>query len=139
MGRRNLLDNATFTGLLAARGRTNCLLRTTGIPDAIQSNDWTFTNGEDLMAQAIVDPEQLRHFALQLKRFSGVLGEASTKLSQQMQQLAITWRDQEHIKFSAEFEQELKQLTRMIEASERHVPYLMRKAELIEEYQRGNG
>ncbi|MEQ1828261.1 MAG: WXG100 family type VII secretion target [Pirellula sp.] len=91
------------------------------------------------MAQAIVDPEQLRNFAMQLKRFSGMLGEASTKVSQQMQQLAVSWRDQEHQKFSAEFEQEIKQLKRLVDASERHVPYLLRKAELIEEYQRGHG
>ncbi len=91
------------------------------------------------MAQAIVDPEQLRNFAMQLKRFSGLLGDASGKLSQQMQHLAISWRDQEHQKFAAEFEQELKQLHRLIESSERHVPYLLRKAELIEEYQRGHG
>lgn len=91
------------------------------------------------MNQAIVDPEQLRHFAMQLKRFSGVLTEASTKLSQQMQQLAVTWRDQEHQKFATEFEQELKQLKRLVESSERHVPYLLKKAELIDEYQRGHG
>jgi hypothetical protein len=91
------------------------------------------------MGQAIVDPEQLRNFALQLKRFSGLLSDASTKLSQQMQHLAITWRDQEHQKFAQEFEQELKQLNRLIESSERHVPYLVRKADLIDEYQRGNG
>lgn len=91
------------------------------------------------MGQAIVDPEQLRNFALQLKRFSGLLSDASTRLSQQMQHLAVSWRDQEHQKFVQEFEQELKQLTRLIESSERHVPYLMRKAELIEEYQKGHG
>jgi uncharacterized protein YukE len=91
------------------------------------------------MAQAIVDPEQLRGFAMQLKRFTGQLSEASTKLSQQMQQLASSWRDQEHASFAAEFEQELKQLRRLIDSSEKHVPYLLRKAELIEEYQRGNG
>jgi endonuclease III len=56
-----------------------------------------------------------------------------------MQQLSASWRDQEHAKFSAEFEQELKQLAKLIEAAERHVPYLIRKAELIEEYQRGHG
>jgi len=70
------------------------------------------------MAQAIVDPEQLRNFALQLKRFSGILGDASTKLSQQLQQLSVSWRDQEHAKFAIEFEQELKQLRRLIESSE---------------------
>lgn len=91
------------------------------------------------MGQAIVDPEQLRNFAMQLKRFSGLLSDASTKLSQQMQHLAISWRDQEHQKFVQEFEQELKQLNRLIESSERHVPYLVRKADLIDEYQRGHG
>ncbi|MFN7733173.1 MAG: WXG100 family type VII secretion target [Pirellula sp.] len=91
------------------------------------------------MAQAIVDPEQLRQFAMQLKRFSSLLADSTGKLSQQMQQLAISWRDQEQAKFAAEFEQELKLLNRLIESSERHVPYLVRKAELIEEYQRGHG
>jgi uncharacterized protein YukE len=91
------------------------------------------------MAQAIVDPEQLRQFAMQLKRFSSLLAESSGKLSQQMQQLSVSWRDQEHAKFASQFEQELRQLTRLIEASEQHVPYLIRKAELIEEYQRGHG
>lgn len=91
------------------------------------------------MGQAIVDPEQLRNFAMQLKRFSGLLSDASIKLSQQMQHLAISWRDQEHQKFVQEFEQELKQLNRLIESSERHVPYLVRKADLIDEYQRGHG
>ncbi len=91
------------------------------------------------MGQAIVDPEQLRNFAMQLMRFSGLLSDESNKLSQQMQHLDITWRDQEHQKFVQEFEQELKQLNRLIESSERHVPYLVRKADLIDEYQRGHG
>lgn len=91
------------------------------------------------MTQAIVDPEQLRQFAILLKRFSGNLADSTSKLSAQMQQLSASWRDQEHAKFSAEFEQELKQLAKLIEAAERHVPYLIRKAELIEEYQRGHG
>ena len=74
------------------------------------------------MTQAIVDPEQLRQFAMLLKRFSGNLADSTSKLSQQMQQLSASWRDQEHAKFAAQFEQELKQLSR-----------------LIEEYQRGHG
>lgn len=93
----------------------------------------------DGMTQAIVDPEQLRQFAMQLRRFSSLLSDTTGKLSQQMQHLAASWRDQEHAKFASEFEQEMKQLHRLIEASERHVPYLIRKAELIEEYQRGHG
>ncbi len=88
------------------------------------------------MAQAIVDPEQLRQFALLLKRFNNTLTESSSKLGQEMAKLASSWRDQEHRKFATEFEEQLKQLVRLVEASERHVPYLLRKAELIEEYQR---
>lgn len=88
------------------------------------------------MAQAIVDPEQLRQFAMLLKRFSSGLNESSTKLGQEMGRLATTWRDQEHRKFALEFEDQLKQLARLTEACDRHVPYLLRKAELIEEYQR---
>lgn len=88
------------------------------------------------MTQAIVDPEQLRQFAMLLKRFNNTLGESATKLSQEMGKLSSSWRDQEHRKFATEFEEQLKQLSRLIEASDRHVPYLLRKAELIEEYQR---
>jgi uncharacterized protein YukE len=88
------------------------------------------------MAQAIVDPEQLRQFAAMLRRFNETLHQASGMLSLEMQRLATSWRDQEHQKFSAEFEDHLKQLARLMEVGERHIPYLLRKAELIEEYQR---
>jgi uncharacterized protein YukE len=87
------------------------------------------------MAQAIVDPEQLRQFAIMLKRFNGTLSESVAKVSTEMGRLASTWRDQEHRKFAQEFEQQIKQLQRLIENGEKHVPYLLRKAELIEEYQ----
>jgi uncharacterized protein YukE len=89
------------------------------------------------MSQAIVDPEQLRQFAILLKRFNTTLTEASTQIGAEMSRLASTWRDQEHRKFALEFEQQMKQLGRLIESGERHVPYLLRKAELIEEYQNG--
>ncbi len=86
------------------------------------------------MAQAIVDPEQLRQFAIMLKRFNETLGESCSKMGVELNRLGSTWRDQEHRKFSLEFEQQMKQLSRLIESSEKHVPYLLRKAELIEEY-----
>jgi uncharacterized protein YukE len=88
------------------------------------------------MSQAIVDPEQLRQFAMMLKRFNETLGNASGMLRQEMERLASTWRDQEHQKFSIEFEDQIKQLGRLVEASQRHIPYLIKKAELIEEYQK---
>ena len=42
--------------------------------------------------------------------------------------------DQEHRKFAEEFEHHLKLIARSIEASREYAPFLLRKAERIEEY-----
>lgn len=86
------------------------------------------------LPQAVVDPEELRRFALHLKKFTQELEEKSAALAGQMQTLSTTWRDQEHLRFSEEFSQHLKVLGRFIESNQQHVPYLLRKAERIEEY-----
>jgi uncharacterized protein YukE len=86
------------------------------------------------MPQAIVDPEELRRFALSLKKFSGDVQERMTSLSGQMAGLERSWRDQEHKKFSEQFQQQIQTLARFIEMIDQHVPYLLRKAEIIEEY-----
>lgn len=89
------------------------------------------------MNQAIVDPEQLRRFAANLKIFSEELQQRATALSSQMNQLEQTWRDQQQKKFAGEFNEQLRQLNRLIESTREHVPYLMRKAEQAEQYLRG--
>jgi uncharacterized protein YukE len=89
------------------------------------------------MNQAIVDPEQLRRFAANLKIFSEDLQQRSAALSAQMNQLEQTWRDQQQRKFAAEFEVQLRQMAKLVEASKQHVPYLMRKAEQAEQYLQG--
>jgi len=86
------------------------------------------------MPQAIVDPEELRHFALSLKKFNSDVQERMSSLNGQMAVLERTWRDQEQKKFAEEFEQQIKALGRFVEIIERHIPYLLRKAEIIEEY-----
>ncbi len=86
------------------------------------------------MAQAIVDPEELRRFALSLKKFNGDVQERISSLNGQMATLERTWRDQEQKKFAEEFEQQIKSLGRFVEIIDRHIPYLLRKAEIIEEY-----
>ena len=48
--------------------------------------------------------------------------------------LGDTWQDQEHVKFSEEFKQTLKALKKFVEISNQHTPYLLRKAQRIEEY-----
>ena len=86
------------------------------------------------MPQAIVDPEELRRFATNLRKFSGDVQDRVTSLSAQMATLERTWRDQEQKKFAEEFEQHMKTITRFVEVIEHHVPYLLRKSEIIEEY-----
>ena len=86
------------------------------------------------MPQAIVDPEEMRRFAQSLKKFSNDVQERLTSLNGQSIALGRTWRDQEQKKFAEEFEQQIQVLARFIELIDRHIPYLLRKAEIIEEY-----
>ena len=86
------------------------------------------------MPQAIVDPEELRQFAQSLKKFSTEIQTRINMIGGQLSALSKTWRDQEQKKFSEEFEQQVKGVQRLIEVIEEHIPYLMCKAEIIEEY-----
>ena len=86
------------------------------------------------MPQAIVDPEELRRFAQSLKKFNTDVQERITSLNGQSVALGRTWRDQEQKKFAEEFEQQMQVLAWFIELIDRHIPYLVRKAEIIEEY-----
>jgi WXG100 family type VII secretion target len=86
------------------------------------------------MPKAVVDPEELRRFAQSLKHFSGELQQETSGLQARFAALGDTWRDQEHEKFAREFTQTMSVLARFIEVANEHVPFLMRKAERIEEY-----
>ncbi len=86
------------------------------------------------MAQAYVDPAELRRFARDLKRFTSELQTLMAGLQSRMHTLEKTWRDQEQRKFAEEFEQTIKTLGRFFELSDRHVAFLMKKAGHIEEY-----
>lgn len=86
------------------------------------------------MAQAIVDPQQLRQFAQSLKQFNQDLVERMTGMAGQLGTLSNTWRDQENKKFCEQFEQHMRLIARFVEANNEHIPYLLRKAEHIEEY-----
>jgi uncharacterized protein YukE len=86
------------------------------------------------MPQAIVDPAELRRFALMLKKFNQELQERLSAMGNQLNDLTNSWRDQEQIKFRTEFEGHMKMINRFIEANNLHIPYLLRKAERIEEY-----
>ena len=86
------------------------------------------------MPQAVVDPDDVRQFALSLKKFNAELRDRLTSLNSQLHALGMTWRDQEHKRFAEQFEGHTKNLARFVEANDVHVRYLVRKAEQIEEY-----
>jgi uncharacterized protein YukE len=92
------------------------------------------SNGKYFMAQAIMDPEKVRRFAEELHRFNTEIENRMTLLHARFTALGDTWQDQEHEKFAEEFRQALKALKKFTEMSKAHTPYLLRKAQRIEEY-----
>ncbi|WP_075081244.1 WXG100 family type VII secretion target [Terrimicrobium sacchariphilum] len=86
------------------------------------------------MAQAIMDPEEVRRFARELKRFNDDVTTKASALQAQFAALGSSWQDQEHEKFAEEFLVTMKALRKFVEISENHTPYLLRKAQRIEEY-----
>jgi uncharacterized protein YukE len=86
------------------------------------------------MAQAVVDPAEIRRFAHNLKVFTGDVRGDLSALHTQLLALGDTWRDQEHAGFLQEFEQTIATLDKFLEVADQHIPFLLRKAERIEDY-----
>jgi uncharacterized protein YukE len=89
------------------------------------------------MAQAIMNPEDVRRFADELKRFNTDLQARMASLQARFTALGETWQDQEHHKFADEFREfraTMRSLKQFVETSNEHGPYLLRKAQRIEEY-----
>ena len=81
-----------------------------------------------------MEPEKVRQFAEELQRFNSELENRLTMLHARFAALGDTWQDQEHEKFSEEFKQTMKALKKFVELSREHAPFLLRKAQRIEEY-----
>ena len=88
------------------------------------------------MAKAVADPEEIRKFAQMLKRFGNGMEQQMTQLNGQMSNLSQSWRDQEQVKFQKDFEDTMRQLMRFRESIDQQVPFLMRKADRLDEYLR---
>jgi uncharacterized protein YukE len=86
------------------------------------------------MAQAIANPEEIRRFAARLKQFNNDLLNQLTVLHGQVSALGQTWRDREQQKFTEEFEATMQVMKRFVDATNHHIPFLLRKAERLEEY-----
>jgi uncharacterized protein YukE len=86
------------------------------------------------MAQVIIEPEQVRRFAEELQRFNRDTQQRISALQARFLQLGETWQDQEHTRFAEEFRQTVKTMKKFLDLSEHHVPFLLRKAQRIEDY-----
>ncbi len=81
-----------------------------------------------------MDPEEVRRFASELKRFNEDVQGRASALQARFSALGSTWQDQDHEKFAEEFVTTMKVLRKFMEISERQTPYLLRKAQRIEQY-----
>ena len=79
------------------------------------------------MAQAIVNPEEIRRFAARLKQFNDDLMNQLTVLHGQVSGLGQSLHDREHDKFVEEFEQTMQVVKRFVDATNQHIPFLMRR------------
>lgn len=86
------------------------------------------------MPKAIVDPEDLRKFAIELRRFSADVQAEIAAINRHFARLGDTWQDEEHARFAGEFQHMVRVLTKFATASEEQVPVLLRKAEAIRRY-----
>ena len=86
------------------------------------------------MAQAVMDPEKVRRFAEELHRFNGEVQNRMSSLQARFAALGDSWQDQEHEKFAEEFLQIMKAFKKFVEISNQQTPFLLRKAQRIEEY-----
>lgn len=81
-----------------------------------------------------MDPEEVRRFAKELKRFNEDVQVRAASLQARFVALGSTWQDQEAEKFAEEFQSTMKVLKKFVEISDKHTPYLLRKAQRIEQY-----
>jgi len=81
-----------------------------------------------------MDPDEVRRFAAELKRFNEDISVKAASLQARFSALGSTWQDQEHERFAEEFLLTMKVLKKFTEISEKHTPYLLRKAQRIEDY-----
>lgn len=86
------------------------------------------------MSKAIMDPDEVRRFAKELKNFNSGLQQGMALLDARFKALGDSWQDQEHQRFAEEFSQTMRALKKFVEVSNEHTPFLLRKAQRIEDY-----
>jgi len=77
---------------------------------------------------------ELRRFAFDLKRFNTKWQSQITDRHRRFASSGETWQDQEQAKFADQFEKMISALGKFVDASDQHIPFLLRKAQKIQEY-----
>ncbi len=80
------------------------------------------------------DPEKLKSFADDLKKFNDNIQQTFSKLNQETNRLGNSWQDQEFEKFKSSFIPTLQALQKFVNESDKLIPKLRLLAEEIEEY-----
>jgi uncharacterized protein YukE len=88
------------------------------------------------MGQVHANPEELRRFAQGLKQFGDQLRQSVSRLNGQFSRLGETWRDQKHQQFAQEYQKIVKSLDSFVQTSERHIPFLLKEADILDNYYR---
>jgi hypothetical protein len=88
------------------------------------------------VVQSIVDPEQQRHFAANLRARALTMAELALTLNSHFRSLENTWRDSEYVDFEEHLEDATRKLKRFVEAADLYCNFLIRKAEAGDEYRR---
>ena len=84
--------------------------------------------------KAIGDPEEIRRFAQDLKRFNDDLSHQLQVLRSRMASLSQSWRDQEQRKYEEEFDQTVRTMDRFSKLTAEQIPFLLRKVQRLEDY-----
>jgi uncharacterized protein YukE len=86
------------------------------------------------MSQAIADPDELRRLATNLKRSLADVQASVAAMHGHVLGVGDSWRDQEYDRFKQDFEQLAHMVERFLDTGGEYIPFLLRKAERIEEY-----
>lgn len=92
--------------------------------------------GETNMPQFDVDPEKLRSFANEMKKFNETILQCFDKLNRETGRLGQSWQDAEYHKFISSYTPTYYNLRKFVGENEKLIPQLIRDADAIEEYQK---
>ena len=86
------------------------------------------------MAQAIVNPDEIRKFINEMSRFKSELEQNRDRTNAKMRELGESWRDHEHQKFAGEFENFIRQMNPFLKNIDEYNSFLNRKAAAADNY-----